>query len=60
MILSCHQVDDLEFWTQEFQQDKTQEEFQTRYYEELLNVVRIYKDYSVFGHLDMVKRYDYY
>ena len=57
VILSCHQVDDLEFWTQEFQQGKTQEEFQTRYYEELLNVVRVYKDYSVLGHLDMVKRY---
>ena len=59
MILSCHQVDDLEFWTQEFQQGKTQEEFQTRYYEEILKVVRVYKDYSVLGHLDMIKRYDH-
>ncbi len=59
VILSCHQVDDLEFWTQEFQQGKTQEEFQTRYYEELLKVVRVYKDYSVLGHLDMIKRYDH-
>lgn len=47
VILSCHQVDDLEFWTQEFQQGKTQEEFQTRYYEEILNVIDVYKDYSV-------------
>jgi histidinol-phosphatase (PHP family) len=60
VILSCHQVDDLEFWTQEFQQGKTQEEFQTRYYEEILNVIDVYKDYSVLGHLDMVNRYDHH
>ncbi|PWI33439.1 histidinol phosphate phosphatase [Vibrio albus] len=60
VILSCHQVENQEFWTQEFQNGRTQEEFQTRYYEEILNVIRIYKDYSVLGHLDMIKRYDEY
>jgi len=60
VILSCHQVEDQEFHTQEFQQGRTQEEFQTRYYEEILNVINIYKDYSVLGHLDMIKRYDQY
>ncbi|PJC86836.1 histidinol phosphate phosphatase [Vibrio sp. HA2012] len=60
VILSCHQVEDKEFWTQEFQQGKTQEEFQTRYYEEILRVISVYKNYSVLGHLDMIKRYDEY
>lgn len=58
IILSCHQVDDQEFWTQDFQRGKTQDEYQQRYYEEILNVIRIYKDYSVLGHLDLMKRYD--
>lgn len=58
IILSVHQVDDQEFWTQDFQKGRTQAEYNERYYQELLNVVRIYKDYSVLGHLDMITRYD--
>lgn len=58
IILSCHQVEDHEFWTQDFQRGKTQDQYQRRYYEEILNVVREYKDYSVLGHLDLIKRYD--
>lgn len=58
VILSCHQVENKEFYTREFQQGRTQEEYQNRYYEEILNVIREYKNYSVLGHLDMIKRYD--
>ena len=58
IILSIHQVEDKEFWTQEFQAGRTQKEYNERYYEELLNVVRTYKDYSVLGHLDLIVRYD--
>lgn len=58
VILSCHQVDDKEFWTQEFQTGRTQQEYQERYYQEILNVITYYKDYSVLGHLDLLKRYD--
>lgn len=58
IILSIHQVEDKEFWTQEFQEGRTQKEYNERYYEELLNVVRTYKDYSVLGHLDLIVRYD--
>lgn len=58
IILSCHQVEDKEFWTQDFQKGKTQEEYNRRYYEEILQVIRQYKDYSVLGHLDMITRYD--
>lgn len=58
IILSVHQVDDLEFWNQDFQQGRTQQEYNERYYEELLNVVKNFHDYSVLGHLDLIVRYD--
>lgn len=58
ILLSIHQVEDREFWTQDFQTGRTQQEYNERYYEELLHVVRSYKDYSVLGHLDLIKRYD--
>ena len=58
IILSIHQVDNQEFWTQEFQRGRTQKEYQERYYEEMLSVVRSYKNYSVLGHMDMIRRYD--
>ncbi len=58
IILSCHQVDDLEFWTYEFQQGKSQIDYNKRYYQEIKNVISLYKDYSVLGHLDLIVRYD--
>lgn len=58
IILSIHQVEDQEFWTQEFQEGRTQQEYNQRYYEEMLSVISAYKDYSVLGHLDLIKRYD--
>lgn len=58
IILSCHQVEDKEFWTQEFQNGRTQQEYNERYYQEILDVIKVYKDYSVLGHLDLITRYD--
>lgn len=58
IILSIHQVEDKEFWTQDFQQGRTQQEYNERYYEEMLRVIQSYKDYSVLGHMDLIKRYD--
>ena len=58
IILSVHQVEDKEFWTQDFQRGRTQEEYNLRYYEEILALVRRYHDYSVLGHLDLISRYD--
>lgn len=58
IILSCHQIDDKEFWNQDFQKAKTQEEYNKEYYQEILELVKNYKNYSVLGHLDMMKRYD--
>ena len=58
IILSCHQVDDQEFWTQDFQRGRTQQEYNERYYEAIHEVMKSYKNYSVLGHLDLIRRYD--
>lgn len=58
IIMSCHQVEDKEFWKQDFQHGRTQEEYNRRYYEEILQVIQKYQNYSVLGHLDMICRYD--
>ena len=58
IILSCHQVEDREFWKYEFQEGRAQAEYNRRYYEEILKVMQQYRDYSVLGHLDMIRRYD--
>ena len=58
IILSIHQVEDKEFWTQDFQRGRTQKEYNERYYQEMLDVVKAYKNYSVLGHMDLIKRYD--
>ena len=58
IILSVHQVEDQEFWTQEFQKGRTQQEYNERYYQEILDLVHHYQNYSVLGHLDMIVRYD--
>lgn len=58
VIYSCHQIGNKEFWRNEFQEGRTQEEYQTAYYAAIYDVMRQYKLYSVLGHLDMIKRYD--
>lgn len=58
VILSCHQIDNQEFWRYEFQKGKNQREYQTAYYNAIYDVMRRYKSYSIVGHLDMIKRYD--
>lgn len=57
ILLSVHQVQDKEFWTGEFQKGHTEEECYDLYYNELLNLVTQYKDYSVLSHLDLIRRY---
>lgn len=60
VILSCHQIGNKEFWTNDYQHGKTQKEIHEGYYTEILNLVKQYKDYSVLGHLDVITRYDPY
>lgn len=58
IILSIHQVGDQEFWTNEYQSGRTQQEYNEGYYKELLSVVQNYHNYSVLGHMDLIVRYD--
>lgn len=58
VILSCHQVDDKEFWTKDFQAGKTVAEYNAEYYREIYECMQLYKNYSVLGHLDMLQRYN--
>jgi histidinol-phosphatase (PHP family) len=58
VLLSVHQVDNQELWTQDFQRGKTQEEYNRRYYEEILAVINQFKNYDVLAHLDLITRYD--
>ena len=58
VILSIHQIDDLEFWTQDYQRNKTQTQYNQGYYQALLDVVNAYDGYSVLGHMDLINRYD--
>ena len=58
IILSVHQVEDKEFWTQDFQRGRPQSEYNRRYYEEMYQLVNHYQDYSVLGHMDLIARYD--
>ena len=58
ILLSMHQVNNLEFWTQDFQKGKTQKEYNEEYYNEILNVIKQFRHYSVLAHLDLIVRYD--
>ncbi len=58
VIMSVHQVDNLEFWHQDFQRGKKQDEYNYLYYKEILDVIKVYKDYSILGHVDSIVRYD--
>lgn len=58
IILSCHQVGNKEFWNQDFQKTHKQQEYNELYYEEIWKVIQKYKNYSVLGHLDLIRRYD--
>ncbi len=58
VLLSIHQVNDLEFWNQDYQRGKTQKEYNEGYYDEMLQLVKSYKNYSVLWHMDLINRYD--
>ncbi|MCR5794122.1 MAG: histidinol-phosphatase HisJ family protein [Solobacterium sp.] len=57
-LLSMHQVDNLEFWTGDFMKGRTQKEYNEKYYQEIYDVMKVFRDYSVLAHLDLLVRYD--
>lgn len=58
ILLSMHQVDNLEFRTQDFQRGRTQKEYNERYYREIYDVQKVFHSYSVLAHLNLLSRYD--
>ena len=58
VLLSMHQVDNLTLWDQSYQSGKSQQEYNEGYYNEILKVIRTFKNYSVLAHLDLIARYD--
>ena len=58
VLLSIHQLDNMELWTQDYQKKHTRKEYNELYYRELYNVMQQYKHYSVLAHLDLIVRYD--
>jgi histidinol-phosphatase (PHP family) len=58
VLLSVHQIDNLEFWQSGFQRGKTQREYNELYYKEIYEIQKRFKHYSVLAHLDMIIRYD--
>lgn len=60
IICSIHSIEKKDLYFGHFFKDKTQHEAYEKYYNELYTVVKNYKDYSVLGHLDLIKRYGDY
>lgn len=58
IILSFHLIHDKDLWDGSFQRGKSQAQFNREYYEEILKTIKTYDDYSVLGHLDLIRRYD--
>lgn len=58
VILSCHQADNKEFWNYDYQNGKTEDEYNLGYYQEIYKCIHLYNDYSVLGHLDLIQRYN--
>lgn len=58
VLFSMHQVNNLEFWNQDFQRGKTQKEYNDEYYREIYKTMQMFKQYSCLAHLDLLARYD--
>ena len=58
VIMSIHQVNGKTFAYHEFQANKEKTVYHHEYYNEIFNIIKKYKNYSVLGHLDSIGRYD--
>lgn len=56
-ICSMHTTDHMDLHSGDLFKNKTLEEAYAAYYDELLTCVKEFKQFSVLGHLDLVKRY---
>lgn len=58
VLLSCHTIDGLGLFDGGYFEGRTQKEYNEGYYNELLSVIKNFKNYSVLAHLDLIRRYD--
>lgn len=58
IIMSVHEIDNKELWDHSFQNGKTEAEYYRLYFENIYYLVQNFHNYSVLGHLDLLKRYD--
>lgn len=57
VICSQHAIDRSDLYFGNFFENKTQCESYEKYFTELYHIVKNFKNYSVLGHLDLIKRY---
>ena len=57
VLLSVHQVHNKGFWNGAYQHGKTKALCVYGYYQEILDIIKMYDDYSVLAHLDLIRRY---
>lgn len=57
-LLSFHQVEDKELWNCDFQNGKTQDEYNRIYFEEMYRTIQVFDGFSVLAHMDLMRRYD--
>ncbi|MCL2560077.1 MAG: histidinol-phosphatase HisJ family protein [Turicibacter sp.] len=57
VILSVHQINNQGFWAGTYQRGKKKAEYVHDYYQEILSLIQMFDDYSVLGHLDLIRRY---
>lgn len=60
VICSLHAINRIDLYNGTFFDNITQNQAYETYYTELYNIVKNYNDYSVLGHLDLIKRYGGY
>ncbi|MFV0382309.1 MAG: histidinol-phosphatase HisJ family protein [Breznakia sp.] len=56
-ILSCHQIDGLEFWNNTYQVGRSPHACFHDYYDYIYKLISAFQDFNVLGHLDLLKRY---
>ncbi|MFV0254799.1 MAG: histidinol-phosphatase HisJ family protein [Erysipelotrichaceae bacterium] len=58
VLLSVHQIDNKELWINQYQNGKSQAQYNEGYYSYLLELVKSYDEYNCLAHLDLIRRYD--
>ncbi|MEF9992455.1 MAG: histidinol-phosphatase HisJ family protein [Romboutsia sp.] len=60
IICSVHAIDTLDLYLGHFFEGKTQKQAYEAYFNEIYTIVKNFKDYSILGHFDLIKRYGNY